>query len=501
VPRDGSRQRPRQASPTIPPVAGSGRALSRREALRLALLGAGAVGTASVLGACGRDSPERGGGAGAAERTRPNFLLIVADDMRYDQLEYMPKVRRLLQEKGTAFTQARCNVPLCQPSRVGFFTGQMSKHNQELFVGFFGSKLTDHDNCIGRWMQEAGYRCGHFGKYVNWYDGQGGIDPPAGYEAWHELVTLDLDYDFRVRVGSDVTTVADAYTTDYFAQHATEFIQGTEPFLCVVTPTQPHSPSTPRRDLVDAWSDFRWPVLDEVDVSDKPPWIRNLPPLTEADIEQVVTDARGALRELSAVDDMVEKIVGALDPEVLDNTVVIFTSDNGIHFGEHRRRGSASKSGPYDVGLHVPLLVRGPGFEPGAEVTAPSMVFQDINATMRDLGGAEAGLPHQAGVSLAAIAAAPDDHASRILLHAIAQGFNTDSGDGITTGPDHPLGFRKLYRYPSAGTAPEGPFTYEAYDLDDDPDEHANWADGESRRDERDTLEAELDALLAADQP
>jgi hypothetical protein len=114
------------------------------------------------------------------------------------------------------------------------------------------------------------------------------------------------------------------------------------------------------------------------------------------------------------------------------------------------------------------------------------MVFQDINATMRDLGGAEAGLPDHAGVSLAAIAAAPDDSASRILLHAIARGFETASGDGVTTGPDHPLGFRKLYRYPSFETAPDGPSRYEAYASTDDPDEHANWADDESRRDERD---------------
>ena len=149
---------------------------------------------------------------------RPNFLLIVADDMRYDQLEYMPNVRRLLEEKGTAFTQARCNVPLCQPSRVGFLTGQASEHNHELSVGFYGSSLTDHDNCIARWMHDAGYRCGLFGKYVNWYDGLGGIDPPGGYEAWHELVDLDLDYGFRVRLASGITTIADEYSTDYFAE-------------------------------------------------------------------------------------------------------------------------------------------------------------------------------------------------------------------------------------------------------------------------------------------
>ena len=478
-------------------VAGGRGVLSRREALRLAVVGLGAAGVSSVLGACGDDDSGDRRGSAPAEGVRPNLLLVVADDMRYDQLQYMPQVRRLVQDPGTAFTQARCNVPLCQPSRVGFLTGQMSKHNHELGVGFTGSSLTDHDNCIGRWMHDAGYRCGFFGKYLNWYDGIGGIDPPAGYDAWHQLLDNSREYEFPVRRDARTVTISGVYTTDYLAQQAVEFIEGTEPFLCIVTPTQPHAPSLPRRDLADGWSDVRWPVVDEVDVTDKPPWIRRLPPLSEADIEQIVADARGALRELSAVDDMVDQIVGGMDPAVLDRTVVVFTSDNGVHLGEHRRRGSGAKSGPYEVGLHVPLLVRGPGFEPGAEVTAPSLVFQDINATMRHLGGAEAGLPHQEGVSLAAMAAAPGDHASRVLLHAIGQGFQTESGDGITTGPEHPLGFRKLYRYPSKEAATGRRFVYEAYDLDDDPEEHTNWADDGSRRDDRDALESELDGLLA----
>jgi N-acetylglucosamine-6-sulfatase len=474
----------------------AGHLLTRREALRLAMLGLGAAGASSVLGGCGDDTSPSGGRSAQAETARPNFLLIVADDMRYDQLEYMPRVQRLIRDPGTAFTQGRCNVPLCQPSRVGFFTGQTSKHNHELAVGFAGSSLTDHDNCIGRWMRDAGYRCGFLGKYVNWYDATGGIARPAGYDAWHELITHDKEYEFRVRVDSEVVTVTDVYSTDYLAEQAIGFMRGAEPFLCIVTPTQPHAPSHPRRDLADAWSDAQWPVVDEVDVSDKPPWIRRLPALTAGDIEEIVAIARGALQELSAVDDMVDRMIGAMDADVLDNTVVIFTSDNGIHFGEHRRRGSGTKSGPYEVGLHVPLLVRGPGFGAGTEITAPSLVFQDINATMRHLGGAEAGLPHQAGVSLAAMAAAPAEHASRILLHAIGQGFNAASGDGITTGPDHPIGFRKLYRYPSADAGRGGPFVYEAYDLDDDPDEHANWANDESRGDERDTLESALEELL-----
>ena len=69
------------------------------------------------------------------------------------------------------------------------------------------------------------------------------------------------------------------------------------------------------------------------------------------------------------------------------------------------------------------------------------------------------------------------------------------TGDGITTGPRSSRGFRKLYRYPSIRQQPEGPFVYEAYDLDTDPNELSNWANDPARRAERDALEAELVAL------
>jgi hypothetical protein len=85
-----------------------------------------------------------------------------------------------------------------------------------------------------------------------------------------------------------------------------------------------------------------------------------------------------------------------------------------------------------------------------------------------------------------------------MLLHEIGDGFFNVTGDGITTGPDNPHGFRKLYRYPSVRKNPRGPFIYEAYDLDRDPNELSNWANDPSRRPERDRLETELLALLDA---
>ena len=139
---------------------------------------------------------------------------------------------------------------------------------------------------------------------------------------------------------------------------------------------------------------------------------------------------------------------------------------------------------------------RGPGFEPGPDITAPSLAFQDITATMLDLGRARAGLPQQAGISLAEISASPDRYSERVLLHEIGEGFLGQTGDGVTTGPDSSLGFRKLYRYPSVKASPNGPYVYEAYDLDTDPNEFRNWADESARLNERNQLERNLDALL-----
>ena len=125
------------------------------------------------------------------------------------------------------------------------------------------------------------------------------------------------------------------------------------------------------------------------------------------------------------------------------------------------------------------------------------MVFQDLAATALKVAGATAGLPNQTGVSLVDIADSPGTYADRVLLHEIGQGFGTVTGDGLTTGPDHATGFRKLFRYPSVRSGSADPYVYEAYDLDTDPDELENWADSEARRPERDALEAQLNALLA----
>ena len=462
------------------------RLVSRRDALKgLGAAGVMMTSVGGLLSGCHRKP----------DPNAKNVLLIIADDMRYDHLQFMPNVQALIADEGRTFTQARCNVPLCQPSRVGLLTGQMSKHNGELSIGFFGTKLEDHENTLARWMWEAGYHCGLFGKYVNFTDSWGGIDAPEGYRTWRELIGETSAYEYRVHLNTGTATVTDRYSTDYLADEALAFLGSSpKPVLCMVTPTQPHAPFRPRTDLADDWLDYVLQIVEDPDISDKPSWIQQLPALTDADRAIIRADMIGRLQELSAVDDMVGRILTGMDPAVLADTVVIFTSDNGVHQGEHRRTSPGFKSGPYEVCLHVPLLVRGPGFEPGPDITVPSLAFQDITATILDVGHATAGLPHQTGTSLVELCQNPGAHRERLLLHEVGAGWEA-TGDGITTGPDSSYGFRKLYRYPSIRKNPAGPFVYEAYDMDTDPDEHLNWADDPARRSERDALEAELVAL------
>jgi N-acetylglucosamine-6-sulfatase len=489
------------------PVEGVDGPPTRREILaRLGLAGlvVGGVGTGGLRslrhGSASASAAVTAGRSQAGTAEKPNVLLIVADDMRYDQLRFMPNVKKLIEAHGRSFTQARCNVPLCQPSRVGLMTGQMSKHNNEIGIGYTGSELRDHNNTIGKWMSDAGYRCGFFGKYINFWDGFGGINAPAGWDTWRELTGETNAYWFRVHLNEGAKTIKGVYSSDYVAEEARKWlkVKDDRPFFCVATPTQPHTPFRPRRDLAHKFSHYKVPLVDEVDVSDKPAWIQALRPLTKADKAQLRKDAIGSNRELAAVDDMARQIITSIHPDVLRNTVIIFTSDNGVHRGEHRRRGSGTKAGPYEVGLHVPLLISGPGFKHGPAISAPVLLTQDIAATILDVGGATAGLPNQDGISLVAVQTKPSAYKERVLLHEIGQGFENQTGDGITTGPHSSRGFRKLYRYPSVRVSPNGPYVYEAYDLDTDPNEFSSWANDPARRAERDALEAELIALRSA---
>jgi arylsulfatase A-like enzyme len=431
-----------------------------------------------------------------------NVLVIMADDMRVDHLPYMANVRRLIAEPGRTFTDARCNVALCQPNRVGYFTGQLSLHHGELGAGISGAEWGDHDRALASWLEAAGVRCGHFGKYINYWDSVfiSGLDAPSGWAAWHQLLVGPSAAEYPVHVGTETVTVTGQYESAYLSEQVRAFFDGPGPWFANVAPQLPHSPFAPHPDFLHAWAHEECRIVPLADASAKPPWIRDLSPLDAAERAVVQQDFRGRLRELSAVDRLVGELVTDLDERgVLDETIVIFTSDNGVHQGDQRRRGDGTKAGPYDVGLRVPMVVRGPGFEPGPAVTVPVYPTQDLAATLVEVNDAEPSFEHQAGRSLRELATNPGAHRQRVLLHEIGPEGYDETGDGITTGPDHDIGYLKLFRFPSvrSGWAPGQPAIYEMYDLAADPDELTNLGAVAAKRAVRDQLEALLDAELA----
>jgi arylsulfatase A-like enzyme len=427
-----------------------------------------------------------------------NLVVVVADDMRHDHVQYMPNLQRWLTDRGTTFTEARCNLPVCQPARVGLMSGQLSRDHGDIEVGFEGSVFEAHDNTVAAWIAGAGYRCGLFGKYINGVDELGGIDAPVGWSRWEQFTDDHSQEDFTVRRDRQgKVRVRGKYQTEHLGDRTAEFIAaGPTPFFAYLAPRHAHAPVSPHPDDLHAWTYERCLEVPLLDASTKPPWVQELPVLTDADWSKVQRNFRGRLRELNALDRMLATVMEALDAEgALDDTIVVFTSDNGVHQGEQRRQGDATKGGPYEVGLHVPLIAAGPGFGAGTQVDDPVYAHQDITATLLDVAGVTAGLPRQAGLSLRAIAADPASFAQRALLHeSIAEGGLRD-GDGVTTGPRHALGHWKLFRYPSArrGTPPTH---YELYDLAADPDELVNLADVPAQRANRDLLEGLLDGLL-----
>jgi len=158
----------------------------------------------------------------------------------------------------------------------------------------------------------------------------------------------------------------------------------------------------------------RPPSFNEADVRDKPFGVRKRPVISRGGIQRMTRRYRCTLESLQAVDDGAGQVLDALERTgQLENTIVVFTSDNGFFYGEHRISGGKLRH--YEEATRVPLMIRGPGFEPGAEVTAP-VVNADMAPTFLEAAGAEAPMELD-GTSLLAPAADPTlGHDRGILL-------------------------------------------------------------------------------------
>src|SRR5215208_17605 len=339
---------------------------------------------------------------------QPNIVFILADDLAVrdlnpNTLKHMPNLRSLM-EKGTTFENAFVTNALCCPSRATILRGQYTHNHQILsneppLGGFQKFRyLGPEDSTVATWLDGAGYRTALVGKYLNGYSG---TYMPPGWDDWHAISGNFLsnglnenghiiDYDPDHYYLDDLLSEKASDFTRSAAGPAPPFFTTKRPFFLYLATNAPPQPATPAPRDENAYPDLKLPHrpnFEEKDVSDKPEWIKDNPPLSPEQKGYMKELHRKRLQSMLAVDDMIGNLVKTLKERgALENTYIFFTSDHGFHLGEHRL--GAGKWTPYEEDIRVPLVVRGPGV-PEGETRDQLVLNNDLAPTFANLAGAK----------------------------------------------------------------------------------------------------------------
>jgi arylsulfatase A-like enzyme len=391
---------------------------------------------------------ERSGSAGAATAERPSFVVIQTDDQTLDELyasfgqpklQAMPNTLNMIAKRGMTFNNYYVSYPLCCPSRVSLLTGRYAhnngvKGNVQPNGGYFGfSFRAAYTHNLATWLQGAGYRTIHVGKFLNGYGDEpysNGSEVPPGWSAWHTVLKADTthyyygyslnnngviegpygdsgswetrEYGQRDDVGcpyAPLNGLPCYYETDQLTNYAIGELQETppeQPFYLQLDYTAPHGDFRHPAGPEPAPRHYDWfkgaPLphnrsqgFDEGNVSDKPRFIREAPYLGLNDIHTYRVYYDKALESLRSIDDGVKLLLDTLGSQHrLRNTYIIFTSDNGFFYGEHRLIGG--KFLAYEPSTHLPFLIRGPHIKPGSE-SGELVGNIDIAPTVLELAG------------------------------------------------------------------------------------------------------------------
>jgi len=423
---------------------------------------------------------------------KPNFLFIYTDDQRWDAMGVVqreqgakarfpwfksPNMDRLAAE-GVCFRNAFVTHSLCSPSRAAFLTGRYNHLN-----GITDNSTPFPANAVthATLLRAAGYRTAYIGK---WHMGnQRGQRPGFDYSASFVGQGRYNDCPFEI---NGVATPAKGWVDDVTAAYAIDWLKknGDRPFSMVVGFKSPHGPrggkNLPQR-LRTLYAGETSRPTPNVGV---PPVFRAPDPATGKYSQGLVDNAihLDYLRHVTGADENLGKLLGALDELGLaEDTVVVYTSDNGYYLGEHC---SGDKRSIYEESLRVPMLVRYPRLFPKGRVVDEMVLNIDLAPTFLDLAGEP--LPHEMqGASWKGLAAGQKPAAWRKSF--LAEYF-VELGDVPTL-----VGVRtadaKLVKYPGH------PEWTEVFNLSVDPYEVKNLAGDKAAAAK---LGAELEAQMKA---
>jgi N-acetylglucosamine-6-sulfatase len=315
--------------------------------------------------------------------TQPRIIVIRCDDLDARAVADMPNLQALFPKR---WKHSLVTVPLCDPSRVSYLTGQYAHNHGHTINGpsFAGTHTIATD------LQAAGYKCVHIGKFLT-----NDISPGPGWDEWYTTEQTRY-YNYQLNANGTITTKGSApqdYHTDFLTRKACQVLEAysgplylqidinaTHLAFPVVNGSDWPIPAPRHIGAAASWTPTNAPSYDEADLSDKPPHFQGTPLMTPAQHQRVIDLARRRRECLMSVDELVAEIVS-----VDQNALVFVTSDNGWHAGEHRI--DDGKSTAFEEAIRVPLFARNLGS--GEEAAYPVSTV-DLAPTILNLAGATA---------------------------------------------------------------------------------------------------------------
>ncbi|KAK1961216.1 sulfatase [Colletotrichum sublineola] len=321
------------------------------------------------------------------QQRQPNIVFIMTDDQdeQLGSLDYMPYVQKHFVKEGTYYRKHFCTIAICCPSRVSLLTGQAAHNTNVTYVtpphGGYPKFVSQgyNEKYLPVWLQDAGYNTYYTGKLFNAHNTDNWNNPfPKGWTGSDFLLDpntyLYLNATFQ-RNQSPPQTFPGEYSNDLVAERALGFLDdalrfnGSKPFFLGVAPIGPHNNGLGGETSPGATPPIPAKRHENLFANVTVPRTYNFNPekLNATEVAYGDNYYRRRLQTLQSVDEMVDAVINRLDQAgVLENTYVIFTSDNGFHIGQHRLK--PGKMCAIEEDINVPFLIRGPGVPKGKTV-------------------------------------------------------------------------------------------------------------------------------------
>ncbi len=367
-----------------------------------------AVALAAAMGVAAPSTPSA---IAATIPDQPNIVMVFVDDQSKGMMDALPTVQSQIAAKGTTYSNAVVPTSLCCPSRTSLLTGLYSNqsgvfgNNPKMLGGYDVFKANGNEyRTLPVKMEQSDYVTGMFGKVMNGFDPQTGDARMPGWDRAILSSNIGSHYDYSVssdafpgELGMDpgalqqVERVSE-YSTTFFGERVTEFIEevpADKPLFALFTPMAPHSPYQFEDKYANAGLSatafFNDPTLNEKKVKDKPHYVASRKRWSDQKVLEGAQSWVSQSKMLRSIDDQVAEIIATLRREDrLDNTILIYSSDNGYHFGQHRL---SRKNTPYRSATDVDLIVRGPNIARGAIDNRLVTANIDVSATILRAAG------------------------------------------------------------------------------------------------------------------